>query len=381
LQAGADEYDALHEAVFLPALEALGPAAPAATATPDESLPYTAEDVTFDNTGDASGETITLAGTLTLPKGDGPFPAVVLISGSGSQDRDESLAPLAAIKPFALIADALSSNGIAVLRYDDRGVGGSGGDPTNATSADLATDAEAALDYLLTRPEINPEAIGLLGHSEGGAIAPMIAVQRSDVAFIITLAGTAVDGGAVLIKQNERLLAASGATQEEIDQQVAFVQDLIDLTAAEDWDGLEARLVQGITEQIQALPEDQQAAIGDAEAYAAQYAAQQLPAFQGWYAFFFAYDPAVDWAQVTVPVLAFFGGLDTQVDADQNAPALEAALTEAGNEDFTITRFPTANHLFQDAVTGSTDEYGTLDQTFVPDLLPTIVDWINARFG
>ena len=384
LQTDAEEYDALHEAVFLPALEALAPAVPAPTATPDpsaEPLPYTAEDVTFDNTADASGETITLAGTLTLPVGDGPFPAVVLITGSGTQDRDELLEPLASIRPFALIADALSSNGIAVLRFDDRGAGASGGTPVGATSADIATDAEAALDYVLSRPEIDSAAVGLLGHSEGGAIAPMIAARRADVAFIVSLSGSVVDGAQVLLKQNERLLTASGATQEQIDQQISFVQDLIDLTAAEDWPALQARLEQGVIDQVASLPEDQQAALGDVQAYAAQYAAQQLPNFQTWYAFFFAYDPRVDWAKVSVPVLALFGDLDTQVDAEQNATALEETLTQAGNEDFTIVRFPTTNHLFQDAVTGSVDEYGSLDQTFAPDVLPTIIDWINARFG
>jgi pimeloyl-ACP methyl ester carboxylesterase len=384
LQSSVDEYETLAAGVFTPVLEALAPYTAEPTALPDETAepaPYTAEDVTFDNTTDASGETITLAGTLTIPAGDGPFPAVILISGSGSQDRDESLAPISSFKPFAQIADGLSRDGIAVLRYDDRGVGGSGGDPTNATSADLSTDAEAALDYLLTRSEIDPAAIGLLGHSEGGIIAPMIAVRRSDVAFIVSLAGSVVDGGQLLIKQNERLLEASGATQEEIDQQVAFTEDLIALTAAEDWDGLEALFVQRVTEQIESLPEDQRASIGDVDAYAAQYAAQQLPAFQHWYAFFFAYNPAEDWAKVTVPALALFGDKDLQVDADQNATALQAIVDEAGLEDVTIVRFPTANHLFQDAVTGNVDEYATLDQTFIPDLLPTITDWIHARFG
>ncbi len=379
LQTSADEYEALAEAVFTPALQALAPYAPEATEA--EALPYVAEEVTFENTADASGEPITLAGTLTLPEGDGPFPAVILISGSGSQDRDESLAPIAEIKPFALIADYLTRQGIAVLRYDDRGVGGSGGDPTTANSADLATDTEAALDYLLTRPEIDPAKIGLLGHSEGGLIAPMIAARRADVAYVVSLAGPAVNGLDLLLRQNERVMAASGATQEQIDTQVANVREWALLTAAEDWEGLQASMIEDAIAQIEALPEEQRAGISDPAAYAADLAAEQMPQFQNWLRYFFAYDPRVDWEQLSVPALALFGDNDVQVDADQNATALQTIVDEAGLEDVTIVRFPTANHLFQDAVTGGIEEYGTLPQEFIPDLLPTISEWILARFG
>ncbi len=381
LQSSANEYEALAEAVFTPALQALAPYTPDATEAEAEALPYVTEEVTFENTADASGEPITLAGTLSLPEGDGPFPAVILISGSGAQDRDESLLPIAEIKPFALIADYLTRQGIAVLRYDDRGVGGSGGDPTTANSADLATDAEAALDYLLTRPEIDPAKIGLLGHSEGGLIAPMIAARRADVAFIVSLAGPAVNGLDLLIRQNERLMAASGATQEQIDTQVANVQEWALLTAAEDWEGLEASMIEDAIAQIEALPEEQRAGITDPAAYAADLAAQQMPQFQNWLRYFFAYDPRGDWEQLSVPALALFGDNDVQVDADQNATALQTIVDEAGLEDVTIVRFPTANHLFQDAITGGVEEYGTLPQEFIPDLLPTISEWILTRFG
>ena len=190
-----------------------------------------------------------------------------------------------------------------------------------------------------------------------------------------------IDGADLFIKQNERILEASGASQEEIDQQLDFVRQTVALTLAGDWDGLRTVLTENGVAQIEALPEDQRAGINDPATFVADRVAQQLPAFQHWYAFFFAYDPRVDLEQLTVPMLALFGDKDVQVDADQNATALQAIVDEAGLQDVTIVRFPTANHLFQDAVTGSPDEYATLDQTFIPDLLPTITDWIAARFG
>jgi pimeloyl-ACP methyl ester carboxylesterase len=264
-----------------------------------------------------------------------------------------------------------------VLRYDDRGVAESTGDYESATTADLATDASAALDYLLTREEINPAQIGLLGHSEGGAIAPMIAAERADVAFVIALAGSSVSGYDTLIKQNERLLAANGLTDEEIASRVSWVTTFMDAIIAEDWESVETLLRADYQAEIMRLPEEQQDALGDT--YIDEAIAAQMPGLQVWMRYFLLYDPAVDWANVTVPVLAFFGGLDVQVDAEQNAPVLERVLAEAGNTDVTIIVYDNANHLFQAAVTGSVNEYGALEQTFVPELLPAITDWLLAR--
>ncbi|MFV1991829.1 MAG: alpha/beta hydrolase family protein, partial [Acidimicrobiales bacterium] len=323
---------------------------------------------------------MTLAGTLTIPPTAGPHPALVLITGSGPQDRDESLAPLAAIKPFRLIANHVTRNGIAVLRYDDRGAGLSTGDHTAATSADFATDAEAAVDYLLNRDDINPEQIGILGHSEGGAIAPLIAVNNPDVAFIIAMSGTAVRGSDVLLVQNERILSAVGASEERISRQVELLSTLFELAVAQDEDALQEALHELILFQVQNIPEEELEGVDDLEALAEDLTAQQLSTFQSaWYRYFLTYDPAEYWAQVNVPVLALFGALDVQVDAEQNAPPLEAALEQAGNTDFTIVTFLMANHLFQDAVTGSPDEYGTLEQEFLPTFLPTITEWLLDR--
>lgn len=368
LQTLPDEYDALHTSVFLPTLDAFAPLAPEA----DEPVPYTVEDVTFEN-GD-----VTLAGTLTLPPTDGPHPVVVLVSGSGPQDRNETLGGGIAIKPFRLIADALTRAGIGVLRYDDRGVGESTGDFVAATEEDFAADATAAIDYLLTRDDINPDEIGLLGHSEGGLIAAMLGASNPDLDFIISMAGPGVSGRDVLVVQNQRLMQAEGATQEQIDAQVAFVQEMFEVL--DDPEAMEQLIYQRALEQIDSLTEEQRAALGDLEEYARTAAAQMAQQYTaGWFEGFVNYNPAPDWAQTTVPVLALFGGKDVQVDAEQNAPALEAALSEAGNADYEIVVFPNANHLFQEAGTGGLSEYTSLPGEFTPDFLPTIIDWITEH--
>ncbi len=367
LQSAADDYEALHTGVFLPTLDAFAP-----LVVEETPVPYTVEDVTFAN-GD-----ITLAGTLTLPPSDGPHPVIVLVSGSGAQNRDESLGGGIAIKPFKLLADAVTRAGVAVLRYDDRGVGGSTGDFATATTQDFATDAAAAISYLTTREEIDPDQIGLLGHSEGGYVAAMLGASNPDLDFIISMAGPGASGRDVLLLQNRRLMAAEGATEAEIVSQLAFVEAL--LAVIDDPTAIETLTYERTLEQIQALPEDQQASLGDIEQYArtmAQQAAQQYGA--AWFGSFLSYDPAQDWAQTMVPVLALFGGKDVQVDAEQNAPALEAALKQAGNTDYEIVVLPNANHLFQEAVTGGLSEYGVLPAEFTPDFLPTILDWLQAH--
>ena len=348
--------------------------APTPTVETVEVVPYRAEDVTFNN-GD-----ITLAGTLTLPEGDGPFPALVLISGSGQQNRDEELSIVPGYKPFHEIADTLTRQGIAVLRYDDRGVGGSNGDPVQATSADFADDAEAAFTYLQGRPEIDDQQIGMLGHSEGGIIEAMVAARNPDVAFLISMAGTAVSGYDTLIKQVERLALASGQSAEQATAAADQQRAMMDLIVAQDWTALETALNELAQTQIDALTADQKAALGDVQAAAKQQVAVQLSQLQSpWYQFFLGYDPGEDWAKITAPVLGLYGGNDTQVDADQNTAALQAALDRAGNQDITITVLPTANHLFQNATTGSVQEYAQLDPHLMPEFLAAVSDWLAAR--
>lgn len=368
LQTAPADYDALHTSIFLPTLDSF---APMIVATP-EDLPYHAEEVTFP-----SGD-ITLSGTLTMPETEGLHPVVVLVSGSGPQDRDESLGGGIAIKPFRLLADALTRAGVAVLRYDDRGVGASGGDFATATTSDFSADAEAAIAYLLSRDDIDPDQIGLLGHSEGGLVAAMLGARNADLDFIISMAGPGVNGRDVLLLQNRRLMEAEGATEEQIVAQVAFVESLFPILG--DAEAIEALLYDYTLEQINSLTDAERESLGDPEAYArtaATQAAQQYSA--AWFESFINYDPAPDWAQTTIPVLAIFGEKDVQVDAEQNAPALEAALAEAGNEDYEIVVLPNANHLFQEAETGGLNEYGTLPAEFTPDFVPTILDWLSTH--
>jgi uncharacterized protein len=343
--------------------------------TAAEPLPYVEEEVTFQN------DDITLAGTLTLPEGDGPFPALILLSGSGQQDRDEALAIVPGYRPFYEIADTLTRQGVAVLRYDDRGVGGStAGDLATVSSADFADDAEAALRFLQGRADIDGQQIGFLGHSEGGILAAMVAARNPDVAFVISMAGTAVDGYETLLKQVERLALASGASPAEAAAAVEQQRAALDLVLAQDWADLEAMVNAIVEEQVAAVPAEQLAAMGGKDALVQQQVAAQLQALQSpWYQFFLSHDPGQDWAQVATPVLGLYGGNDTQVDAEQNSAALQAALDRAGNADVTIQVLPTANHLFQEAVTGGVDEYAALPPQLMPEFLQAISQWLLAR--
>jgi hypothetical protein len=365
LQTTPDEHEALHEAVFLPILDALRPITVAAA-----PVSYVVDEVTFTN------RDITLAGTLTLPEGTGPHPVIVLVSGSGPQDRNEDIG--APLQPFRVLADELTRSGVGVLRYDDRGVGESTGTFARATTHDFATDAEAAIEYLLTRDEIDPDQIGLLGHSEGGYVAAMLGARNEDLDFIILLAGPGVSGRDLIIRQNERLLEAEGSSQAEIDAQIAYLQEMI--TVLDDPEAVAALTYERVLEQVEGMPEEERAAIGDPEAYARGIAERVAAEYTtGWFASLLAYGPGPDLAETTVPVLAIFGGKDVQVDAEQNAPAVAAALEEGGNDDVEVVVLPDANHLFQAAETGSPDEYVTLPAEFTPELLPTIVDWLREH--
>ncbi len=344
----------------------------ASTLAAQSGLPYAAEEVSFQNGA------ITLGGTLTIPEGEGPFPAMVLISGSGAQNRDEEIF---SFKIFGVIADHFTRNGIAVLRYDDRGVGMSSGDLMTSTSADLAGDVLAAVEWLKTRPEIDAQKIGLLGHSEGGIIAPLVATQSEDVAMLILLAGTAQTGEEIIYQQVERLSRAEGLTEEETSAAVETQRRyLTALISGEGWEEMKVEMRQEIADQLDTLTDAQKASLGNLEEYIDLVLAQQVDSMESvWYRFFITYDPIAALEQVTVPVLGIFGELDLQVPAETNVPLMEEALQRAGNGDVTITIYPLANHLFQEAITGSTSEYATLKKEFVPDLLEDMTTWILER--
>lgn len=336
-------------------------------------LPYTEEDVSIAN------GSITLSGTLTLPEGEGPFPALVLISGSGPQNRDEEISIVPGYQPFRWIAEHLAREGFAVLRYDDRGTGKSTGVFATATTADFATDAEAALEYLIHHEKIDPLQVGVFGHSEGGIIAAMMAARNPQVAFVIAMAGPSVRGYELLVVQAKRALEASGLQGDELTTMLENQRKSLDLILAKDWQGLENLMYPFVLEALQNLPAEERAKFEDLEAEAHQQTLAGVESTKGWMAYFVSYDPSKDWEQITVPVLALFGELDVQVDVVQNKPVLEAALAKAGNDDVTIKVFPTANHLFQTAVTGSPDEYATLEKAFVPEFLITISSWLNEH--
>jgi hypothetical protein len=233
---------------------------------------------------------------------------------------------------------------------------------------------------LLARQEINPDQIGVFGHSEGGSIAAMLGARNPNVAFVIGMAPPAVSGYDLLVKQIERIALASGLSADQAAQAAEQERQMLDYALDQDWQGAQDYLKQIMMDQIKALPEDQQAALGDPEALAAQRIPPQIEALKTpWIQAALTYDVGQDWAKITVPVLALFGGLDAQVDVDQNRSALEAALGQAKNPDVTVKVFPEANHLFLQAKTGSPNEYATLPPDFVPGFLETISDWLLAR--
>lgn len=348
---------------------------------PKGPLPYAAEEVTI-----ASVPGVTLAGTLTIPAGEGPHPAVVLISGSGPQDRDETVF---GHRPFLVLADALTRRGVAVLRYDDRGAGKSTGDHASATSEDFARDAEAAFDFVRNHEGIDPKRVGLVGHSEGGLIAPMVAARRADVAFVVLLAGPGVPGAEILVEQSARITLAATGSAELAAKNRAFQREILDyvLSLGETpHDEAVDELTRRLTARLASLSAEERRALGLPEAddsagervrAAARAQAEQL--LSPWFRFFLAYDPAPALRSLHCPVLAVIGSKDLQVPPDQNLPALAAALAAAPTDDWTVAQLPGLNHLFQPAATGAPGEYGQIEQTIAPAALERIGAWIAVR--
>lgn len=337
---------------------------------PRAPFPYEIREVTCHNATDA----ITLAGTLTLPKRDGPHPAVILISGSGPQDRDETLM---GHKPFAVLADHLSRKGIAVLRMDDRGIGQSEGEFANATTEDFTRDIEAGIDYLKTVSEIDAKKIGLMGHSEGGLVAPIIAARRGDVAFIVLLAGPGVTGQRIVETQSALILRAEGVPEEKIKLNRKFLDAGLEvIRSLKEGDDIHAKLSQEVDRLIAEMDENSRP---EYEAAKEQIIAGLGPLTNPWFKYFMEYDPQPALTKVTCPVLAVNGAKDLQVPADENLQAIENALKAAGNQDFEVAKLEGLNHLFQTAGTGSPSEYIKIDETFAPAALKKISEWIRER--
>ncbi len=344
---------------------------------PKPPFPYTAVEVTFEN---PRADSVTLAGTLTLPEGPGPFPAVVLVTGSGAQNRNEELL---GHKPFLVLADHLTRTGIAVLRYDDRGVGGSTGHFAEATSEDFASDALSAVEFLASRDDIRPDAIGVAGHSEGGLIAPMVAAQSDQVGFIVLLAGTGMRGELILYDQGALILMANGATDEQIETNRVNQERLFHVVMNEpDPEAAAAELRPLMGERIDEMTPEELEQSGITPENRAQVIEQQISQINGaWFRYFLSFDPVDVLRKVKVPVLAINGSLDLQVPATANLAAIQAALQEAGNEHVTTVELEGLNHLFQTAVSGSPTEYSSIEETMSPRALGTISDWIVKTTG
>jgi len=321
---------------------------------PIKPYPYREEDVSYEN----KVQSVTMAATITIPFGKGTFPGVVLITGSGPQDRDETLL---GHKPFLVLSDYLTRHGIVVLRADDRGTGKSTGVFANATTADFATDTEAGVAYLKSRAEVDPHKIGLIGHSEGAVIAPMIAARNRDVAFIVMMAGTGVPGDQVLLAQAEAIEIANGKSSDDAAKDAAKEHEMLNLVETDKNDAdLEKKLREKMTGEV---PE-------------AEIGVQIEQLTSPWFRYFLTYDPATALRKVTCPVLVLNGSLDKQVLPDQNLPAIRKALEESGNMHFEIDELPGLNHLFQTAKTGSPVEYAQIEETISPTALEMISSWI-----
>lgn len=334
---------------------------------PIAPFPYHTEDVTIPY----EKEEIELSGTLTLPDTNTIVPAVILIAGSGPNDRDETIF---GHKPFLVMADYLTRNGIAVLRYDKRGTGKSTGNYQLATTYDFADDVKLAIEYLKKRKEIDKTKIGLIGHSEGGIIAPMVAADNKDVAFIVLMAGMGTKGIELLLDQNLKSMQSQNVEPETINKLMPVVEDV--LNTAKDWEPTEEKRVilrDKIVSLWESLPLVMQLQVNKDNFTRSTYNSMVTP----WFRKFASLEPTEYIKNVKCPVLAINGEKDSQVPADKNLKIIEDALTKGGNKRFVIKKYPNLNHLFQESNTGLVDEYVKIEQTISPLVMNDITEWIK----
>jgi uncharacterized protein len=327
--------------------------------TPLKPFPYREEEVTFSN----AEAGVTLAGTLTLPKGSGPFPPAVLIAGSGPHDRDEAIANH---KPFLVLADTLTRSGMAVLRYDKRGIGKSTGSADRATTLDLASDAQAAVAFLKTRKDMDTAKIGLIGHSEGAMIAPYLATHSEGIAWLVLLAPPAMKGEDTLIQQSELIGRAGGLSEPQLVASLTFDREAYDLVRAEKDPAV-------LSEKLRALVKETGL---DAATPPAVLETQLRMLTSPWFRFFLDYDPLPNLQALKTPTLVVYGEKDLQVPPKRNLPVVKKAFADGGNPDAVATELPDLNHLFQHAYSGSPAEYAAIEETFSRGALQLITDWI-----
>ncbi|MDR3623510.1 MAG: alpha/beta fold hydrolase [Chlamydiales bacterium] len=341
-----------------------GVSSPLRPQEPKSTISYDVEEVKYSNVT----ANVTLAGTLTLPRSEKPSPAILLIAGSGPIDRDETVF---GHKPFLVLADHLTKQGFVVLRVDKRGIGESTGNYGVATSEDFASDALAGVEYLKTRKEVDAEQIGLIGHSEGGLIAPIVAVKSSDVAFIVLMAGPCVTGEAIVYEQEALISRAMGVTEEQLSHQLAFQQQVFSVIKNEsDLEKAEKLLREIVAKQLVNLPKEEQQASADA------IEAQMKRCNSRWFRYYLTYDPITSLKHLKIPILVINGELDSQVSPKQNLPVIAKILEGTGNRNYRIIEFPKLNHFFQTCETGSVLEYGIIEETIAPVVLNTVSDWI-----
>ena len=339
--------------------------------TPKPPFDYETEDVLFTD----ANQSITFGGTFTRPKGDGKFTTVLLISGSSQQDRDETIG---GHKAFWVIADYLTKNGFAVLRLDDRTVGQTTGQL--GTSADYAKDVLVAVNYLKNRKEVNPKKIGLVGHSEGGMIAPIAASNSKDVAFIVSLAGMGVSGYDLLLKQSDAALKQMGMSDEyrgytaDLNKTIYAVCRRLP-TEGDITDSLKTAFNSWLARQ----PADRLGQMGLKGKEGESKMTNQFPFIgSAWYRYFLKYDPAPTLQKIKIPVLALNGDKDMQVDAAANLTAFEVNLKKAGNKNYKVVTLQGLNHLFQNCQTCTITEYSTLEETFSTKALLIVSDWLKT---
>ncbi len=336
---------------------------------PTKPYPYRELEVTFTNAADKA----TLSGTLTMPTKKGKYAAAILISGSGGQDRDESLLEH---KPFLVLADHLTRAGFAVLRYDDRGIAKSTGDHITADSRDFARDTAAAVDFLKQQAEIDPTKIGLIGHSEGGLIAPIVAKSRDDVAFVVMLAGPGVTGREIILNQTALIEAAEGASDEVRAVNHEFLMAALEqMSSAKTNDEIKTTLRAKFAELREKLSEAHRE-----EMSPTIFESSVTPMLSPWFRYFLSYDPRPALSKLRCPVLALNGELDLQVDPKLNLPEIRKAFAASGNADVQVVELSGLNHLFQTAKSGSPSEYRTIDETMAPAALKAISEWLSKRF-
>ena len=334
--------------------------------TPKEPFPYDTTELTFEN----KRAKISLAGTLTTPKGDGPFPTVILVSGSGPQDRDETILDH---KPFAVLADHLTRAGIAVFRYDERGVGESTGTYEGATTEDFAEDVEAIFTALRKHPKVKKNRVGIIGHSEGGMVAPMIAARNRNVAFIVMMAGPGVPGKQILLTQSRAISAAEGVPEAALDLNQEIMSKVLDQVSPGNA-GL--NVIDGVFDELKDQLGGEQGNLEElSELAKTQFKQFETP----WFQFFNVYDPLPALRKVRCPVLSVIGEKDLQVDCEMNQEAIEAALKEGGNKDYRIAKLPGLNHLFQKCESGSPTEYAKIEETLNPEFLDLLTTWLLER--